>query len=457
MKYIICLFFAISALNLQSQTTLAWLQKKVVPISSTNQYTDNSQDYEPLKKILAGKEIVLLGEEDHVFATTFESKTKLIQFLHKEMGFTVLAFEYDLYALANSYQKAVKENNPSILQNGIYPFWGKVKSTESLFPYILSATKNQKLPLKVIGFDCQTMPQFSLADSINAYLLQNKSPILRYDYYPKFAETFKKTYSNPYQTNLTQADKLLLFNVFDDILFEMELFSPKTQRLHLLMQSLVNFRNNLNNIWLDAPVSYHILGQTPPADSVYGFVGARQSMGSLNRRDKLMAENIRWLKDTFYPNEKIIIWAASEHTMYNRHLAKFHNMLVDSSFLFNSRFTFGAQHKNMGTYLQEYYGEKIYNLGFTTLGGQINYDRSGNSNYLISLFSAENSLEALFSQLSTKNGILDFSDKVPSEIKDKNLFHNFIGGQPNITGDITQFFDGIYFTGEMKPLEFLKK
>jgi erythromycin esterase len=112
MKQIVLFLLAIQTLQSFSQGTLNWLQKNVIPISSTDQYMDNAKDYEPLKKILLGKDIILLGEDDHIFSTSLESKKKLVKFLHDQMGFTVLAFEYDFYTLANAYNKAVKENNP---------------------------------------------------------------------------------------------------------------------------------------------------------------------------------------------------------------------------------------------------------------------------------------------------------------------------------------------------------
>lgn len=436
-----------------------WLQKNTIPISTTDQYSNNTNEYEPLKKILQGKDIVLLGEEDHVFATTFESKTKLIKFLHDEMGFTVLAFEYDLYSLANGYNKAVNENNPEVLKNYLYPFWSQVKSTETLFPYIIKAAKTNA-PLKIVGFDCQTLNQFPLIDSIETYLSLKRSVILKYNYYQKCKEIFKKAYADAanYQYKLKDAEKLVLFNVIDDILSEMELDRNKTTQSKIIQQSLLNFKNNVSNLWFDRPSNYAMTGQPAPSDTVYGFVADRQSMGSYNRRDKLMAENIKWIKEVLYPNEKIIIWAASEHTIYNRHLAEFHNLLVDSSFIFNNRFKNNKSWETMGTHLKKYYGQKVYNLGFTTLTGQVNYDRTGVNKYMGEITIGENSLEAYLIKLKTKNGIINFNNAKPiNEIKNPLLFHNIFGGLPNTSGNITSFFDGLYFIGEMKPLEFKKK
>lgn len=452
------LLFSIYCFGALGQSTLNWLQQNVIPISTTSQYVYNTNEFEPLRKILLGKDIVMLGEEDHVFSTSVETKTKLIQFLHDELGFTVLAFENDLYTMACAYEKAAADSSPNILRNATWPFWGWSTSTKTLFPYVISASKNN--PLKVIGFDCQTRNQYPFVDAINNYLSARKSPIVRYSYYSKFYDIFKKCYyqAGMYQYAVGKQDELLLFYVLDDILFEMDLDTSKANHVKILKQSLINFKNNLNNIWLNQPSNYNFLGYPKPHDSVYGFVADKQSMGSQTRRDKLMAENIKWIKEVLYPGEKIIIWAATEHTMYNRHLATFHNFLVDSNFMFSSRFRFKQGYKSMGTYIKEYFGDRVYNVGFTTLGGKVDYDRTGSNPSIYNLQFDPNSLESYFSKLNSQNGFLDLNNPyLPFELKSHFLFHNFIGGQPNTTGDISIFFNGLIFIREMKPIEYYRE
>lgn len=458
MKYAFLLLLIIHNLHLLSQNTLNWLQNNVIPVSTTDQYVDNTSEYEPLKKILEGKDIIMLGEEDHIFSTSLESKTKLIKFLHDEMGFTVLAFENDLYTMAKAYEKAVKENNPTFLRNATWPFWGWSTSTKSLFPYVLSTTN--KNPLKIIGFDCQTMSGYPFVDDIHVYLRKTNSPVTKYNYYPAFYEIFEKAYlgASQYGYNLNQNELLLLFTVVDDILFEMDLDKDNSDSFKILKQSLLNFKNNIYSLWLNQSSNYNFLGYPPPNDSLYGFVADRRSMSSQTRRDKLMAENIKWIKEVLYPGEKIIIWAATEHTMYNRHMATFHNMLADSNFIFSSRFRFNKSYKTMGTYVKEDFGAKVYNLGFTTLGGQVDYDRTGNHPSVYTISVVENSLESYFTRLNCKNGILNLlPPEVSDELLNPGLFHNFIGGQPNTSGNISIFFDGIFFIREMEPIQYYRE
>lgn len=55
-------------------------------------------DLQFLKPILGERRIVQLGESGHGVAEFNRAKVRLIQFLHQEAGFDVIAFESDLWA-----------------------------------------------------------------------------------------------------------------------------------------------------------------------------------------------------------------------------------------------------------------------------------------------------------------------------------------------------------------------
>ena len=72
----------------------AYRIKSITPVHEdieSNSFTD----LDMLKPLLQDKRIVFLGESSHGVAELL-AKTRLIQFLHKEMGYNVLAFESGL-------------------------------------------------------------------------------------------------------------------------------------------------------------------------------------------------------------------------------------------------------------------------------------------------------------------------------------------------------------------------
>lgn len=75
--------------------TASWVRQNSRPIRSLT--SDDYQDLQFLKPLLEGKRIVQLGESGHGVAEFNLAKVRLTKFLHKEMGFDVIAFESPLY------------------------------------------------------------------------------------------------------------------------------------------------------------------------------------------------------------------------------------------------------------------------------------------------------------------------------------------------------------------------
>src|SRR5699024_7079206 len=59
--------------------------------------TNAVDDLHFLKEELSGKQMVLLGEHTHMFGNIFEMKSRLVEFLHQELGFTTFAIESPIY------------------------------------------------------------------------------------------------------------------------------------------------------------------------------------------------------------------------------------------------------------------------------------------------------------------------------------------------------------------------
>ena len=78
--------------RLDLEAKVEWLRVNVDPIRSVDPSDTDFSDLAPLKSAIGDSRIVMLGEQTHGDGTTFLAKTRLIQFLHQEMGFDVIAF-----------------------------------------------------------------------------------------------------------------------------------------------------------------------------------------------------------------------------------------------------------------------------------------------------------------------------------------------------------------------------
>ena len=50
-----------------------------------------------LKNELQGKQLVMLGEQTHMYGNIFEMKARVVEYLHQELGFTTIAMESSMY------------------------------------------------------------------------------------------------------------------------------------------------------------------------------------------------------------------------------------------------------------------------------------------------------------------------------------------------------------------------
>ncbi len=121
---------------------------------------DSFKDLEMLKPLLQDKRFVFLGESSHGVAEFNLAKTRLIQFLHQEMGYNVLAFESGLAPASIAFGKVSGRSAEQTMKDSIFGVWWS-KETLPLFDYI-KASHNSKQPLVLTGFDMQL--QFPLLD-----------------------------------------------------------------------------------------------------------------------------------------------------------------------------------------------------------------------------------------------------------------------------------------------------
>ncbi|XGA14761.1 erythromycin esterase family protein [Paenibacillus thiaminolyticus] len=110
-------------------------------------------DLDGLKPLLQDKRIVYLGESSHGAAEYNSAKTRLIQYLHQELGFNVVAFETNLGNAASAYGHIRGREPVATMKDSIFRIW-QAQETVPLFQYIKD-THNTKTPLALAGFDMQ--------------------------------------------------------------------------------------------------------------------------------------------------------------------------------------------------------------------------------------------------------------------------------------------------------------
>jgi len=115
--------------------------------------SQETSDLSFLKTELKDKQVVMLGEQTHMYGNIFEMKARIVKYLHQELGFTTIAIESSMFDIWKMNKTGFNPNN---FNKSIWGVWSNSYEFQRLVKYI------DENNLKVIGFDSQVMnvPQF---------------------------------------------------------------------------------------------------------------------------------------------------------------------------------------------------------------------------------------------------------------------------------------------------------
>ncbi|MFA8436019.1 MAG: erythromycin esterase family protein [Marinifilaceae bacterium] len=297
MKYPILLLFLALTLSTFGQSRKK-LSIQTIPLKSISPEFKDYHDLHEFKKLIGEAKIVLMGEATHGEGNVFEAKTRLIRFLHEEMGFDALAFESGFYSF-NKIPQSIKDGDCPLecWQRSISPIWVMSQEFQPLLSYLNRTQKEWSLT----GFDCQLLGEYSsemllgdlyqLTEQLN-YKLKEKELALLNEAINYLSESFDV----PDDFNLKELNQIL-----------------KTIELKLDKKDLTSSVNGLPvHFWMH--LIYNL--REVVSDYYHNHPGRKSrsefKASDSNVRDRLMAENLLYfIKHN--PGKKIICWGANDH------------------------------------------------------------------------------------------------------------------------------------------------
>lgn len=131
---------------------IAWLRDNSIPISTLQPDADPS-DLRPLMEAIGTARVVQLGEANHGDGATLLAKTRLIRFLHEEMGFDVLAWESGFFD-CREMDAGMRGSEPvaDVASRCLYSTWWKSAEVEPFLEYVRGTWQTPR-PLRIVGFD----------------------------------------------------------------------------------------------------------------------------------------------------------------------------------------------------------------------------------------------------------------------------------------------------------------
>jgi erythromycin esterase len=384
------------------------LRVHVHPIRSIAPSDTNFSDLAPLKNAIGDRKMVMLGEPTHGDGSVFRAKSRLVRFLHEEMDFGVLAFESGLYDLRAATDSA--DTPDAYLQAAVDNLsrpWAKSEQARPALRYA-AQTQTSDDPLHLAGIDIALRPP---RDSVFAARLERhlRQKDLWTDLNSEFdfGATLRKQLANP-------------------------LYRPDSATYRRFTDALTTAQTKLaggstaDAFWAQMTENVHAMART-----------AWQR--SYDPRNEQMADNLVWLAETGYPDEKVIVWVASSHGIRN----------LSSIERINAKRSYEGR-VSMGDVLADRFDGGIYTLGFTAHEGTYGafyWERREEQSISAP---SRNSLEDLLGALPHDYSLLDFTS-VPD---DHWLARPQVArplGYEEMRADWTQVMDGLLFTRTMGP------
>jgi erythromycin esterase len=313
-----------SPVQAQAYST-AWLQGASVPIYTIDPTGDDFSDLAPLKAAIGDARVVMLGEQTHGDGATFLMKSRLVRFLHEQLGFNVLVFESGLY----DCEQARQQQRPAAAC--ILPVWSESHQMRPLFAY-LDANRDT---LTLTGMDIQLtdVAYEFIASDLSSYLTTLNINTLKTPQGQVFLQWLLDL-SERIPSRPPPNEEAIFFAVLDEL--QREIAASAAPDAAYWLQVLASTAVYANEMW-------HF--ETIPD----GYI----------QRDVQMGRNVLWLAGERYAGEKLIVWTAGYHAVRNLYTAR---SLRGEPLVYPTHTTAGdIAHSNLG--------DDLYVINFTSAAG----------------------------------------------------------------------------------------
>ncbi len=369
-----------------------------------------------LDEALKGKRIVALGESSHGFGDLQTYKCKMIEYLHRELGYEVIMMETGYGDAKMTWEKVnFSENGIQIRDNSLFKNF-RTEEITPLFDYILEKSEKED-SLIYTGYDTQiaskafTFMLEQLIKKVDIKIIQDSisSGLTSIDYMVQMKDSLEAW---QYHQNKLFAGVDLGVSVLDDNLEEIiEKKYASQKEVDILRHTLLTLKESAN----------------------YKF-GEAYTVG-MQKRDSLMALNVIKQAESEFQDKKILIWG--------------HNGHIDNSG------GEGNQIKWMGHFLKEKYKNEYYALGMYCKKGSVySHWQRQNKPFDINI---EGFMERKIFDLY--NG--DVFMNLPNYDQNEEWYNNAINSYEHEAGQLrfipTQRFDGLVFIVESKVPTFKAK
>ena len=294
---------------------LKWIRANAIPIKTADPIADHS-DLLPLKKLIANRRIVALGEGTHGTSEFFKMKHRITKFLAEEMGFTVFAIEANMPEAREVNRYVLTgEGDPQKALAGLYFWTWNTREVLEMIKWMRQHNLSGKGKIEFYGFDMQT-------------------PSVAMENVKRFIEKADKNFVNPLAEYSKQVDEVwqLLKKTNDYANLNSEKWYEAAKKIYEYVNA---HRETYTRSFDPLEVDWAI------QDALVVLQGAEANMRDKRSRDQSMADNLDWILNHRPPGTKVVTWAHNEHVSKNL-----------------------ADYRSMGSFLAERHRDDMVVFGF---------------------------------------------------------------------------------------------
>lgn len=286
--------------DLRGDPRVAWLREHAIRVRSIDPEDTDFSDLQFLRDALRGSRVVLLGEGDHGGGSDVLAKTRLTKFLHREMGFDVVAFEAGLHSSAVAWRALQTDVEPrDAVLKGLFGILGRAAQAGPLIRYLWESARSER-PLEVAGVDSQ------FTGTAAGSLLPELQQFLR---------------GRAIVTPLAEEDALparVLAGVLDGRFARDRKLLPQPAEQAEAVEALRATAAEVERRGADRESAFWAQVLRSTAVQVGLLLGNLRGASDTEYgagRDRQMSENLLWLANAYYRGRRIVVWAHTSHTM----------------------------------------------------------------------------------------------------------------------------------------------
>ena len=400
-----------------------WLASQAIPVASVDPGTRDFSDLEPLHDVIGNARVVMLGEQSHGDGTVFLTKTRLIEFLHQEMGFDVLAFESGLFDMRKAWEAMVEGGDPrEAFSTGVFGIWARSAQVQPLIAYLGEVAGSDR-PLEMAGFDSQFTAAGSRAafvSDLEAFLETDGSSLPADPRWPGFRATLTGLIDGSHFTVKPPEQEK---KGFREMMTELRVW---------VGEGAAAEAGSERRFWAQM-----LKSAETQAEGTWQMDMENMTVESVRFRDEQMGDNLVWLANDWYRGRKIIVWAATFHNV--RNIGNIDSGMPDLDY---------TKAMTMGHRVWEALGEDVYNLGFTAYEGEAAPWAADSAQALA--VPSTGSLEDLMARAGLQNAIVDFRGAGPALSWLSQPLISRPLGYGEMEADWTSILDGMFFNRVME-------